>query len=181
MKINDNFIKAINERDVKMLQAIINNSFITDPTTGTIQKMLQIIKENNIDIFEQHDNKVLHEEKRYWNRDYEKQLLSDLFLNFSRERIALLLKIVPHVECNQIEQEIEQSQNRTVKPAVTVSTRTTRRRPVTYKKNSSPLPYVSIGGAVVAVIGWVTSSTVVTVIGGALCIGGAVGYIMTKK
>ncbi|WP_304152493.1 hypothetical protein [Megamonas hypermegale] len=181
MKVNDNFIKAINERDIKMLQAIINNSFITDPTTGTIREMLQIIKENNIDIFEQHDNKVLYEEKRYWTRDYEKQLLSDLFLNFSRERITLLLKIVPYVECNQIEQEIEQNKNKTVKPAVTVSTRTTRRRPVTYKKNSSPLPYVAVGGVVVAALGLITSTTTITVIGGVVCVAGAAGYLMTKK
>ncbi|MDM8144245.1 hypothetical protein, partial [Megamonas hypermegale] len=148
----------------------------------TIQEMLRIIKENNIDIFEPHDNKTLNEDETHWTRDYEKKLLSDLFLNFSYERFDLLLKLVPYVERDYIEQQkAKQNQSKTARPAVTVSTGTTRRRPVTYKKNSSPLPYVAVGGAVVAAVGMLTSSTLITVIGGGACIGGAVGYMMTKK
>ena len=183
MELSNNFIKAVNERDIKMIQAVINNSFVTDPTTEAVQKMLRITKDKNIDIFEPHDNKKLEKEKSHWTRDYEKQLLSDLFFNFSRERIALLLEIVPYVERDYIEQQkVKQKSNRAVRTTrPSYGGAATRRGPVTYKKNSSPLPYVSIGGAVVAAIGWVTSSTVVTVVGGALCIGGAIGYIMTKK
>lgn len=105
--MSSRFDEAVLNRDVKMLQAIINNSFIIDPTTKTIQKMLKKIEDNNINIFEPHDNKILNEEKIYWTRDYEKQLLSELFLNFSHERFDLLLELVPYVEEDYIKQQQE--------------------------------------------------------------------------
>ena len=105
--MSSRFDEAIANEDIKMLQAIINNSFITDPTTETVQKMLKKIEDNNINIFELHDNKILNEDETYWTRDYEKQLLSDLFFNFSHERFNLLLDLVPYVEEDYIKQQEE--------------------------------------------------------------------------
>ena len=103
--MSSRFDEAIANEDIKMLQAIINNSFITDPTTETVQKILKKIEDNNINIFELHDNKILNEDETYWTRDYEKQLLSDLFFNFSHERFNLLLDLVPYVEEDYIKQQ----------------------------------------------------------------------------
>lgn len=115
------FDEAILNRDIKMLQAIINNSFIIDPTTETVQKMLKRIKDNNIDIFEQHDNKKLNKDVINWTKDYERQVLNDLYFNFSLERLNLLLELVPYVEADYIKQQGEKlSKNNKIKNDIRV-------------------------------------------------------------
>ncbi|WP_304152495.1 hypothetical protein [Megamonas hypermegale] len=114
--MSSRFDEAILNKDIKTLQAIINNSFVIDPTTETVQKMLKRIKDNNIDIFEPHDNKRLNKDVINWTKDYERQVLNDLYFNFSLERLNLLLELVPHVEEDYIKQQGEKlSRNNKIK------------------------------------------------------------------
>lgn len=187
--MNSEFINAVKTKDKEKIKSEIINSFIVDFSAKETESMCQFIEKENIgsEIYEVSDGKDLFEDESYWTKDYLKLLLNDLRYNFAKERINLLIKVTRYVYCEYIQQEAtasesEQKSNRAVRTTrPSYGGTATRRGSVTYKRNSSPLPYVSIGGAVVAAIGWVTSSTVVTVIGGALCIGGVVGYIMTKK
>lgn len=195
MALDNEFMQAINNNDFTKIRSMIANSFIIDPSTQDVKEMLIEVDKQNIPIYETHDEIDLNWDKSIWTKDYLNRVLGELLFNFSKERIDLLLKLTPYVYREYLGNQQKQQQNqnhtkpvqRNERPFNNRQTRTlpkgtaTRRGPVTYKKNSSPLPYVSIGGAVVAAIGWVTSSTVATVIGCALCIGGAVGYIMTKK
>lgn len=187
MALDKSFMQAVNDNDLTSMRSMIANSFIIDPSTKDVKEMIAVVDKQNIPIYETQDEIVLNWNKSAWTKDYLNRVLGELLFNFSRERIELLLELTPYVYReylgNQQKQQLEKHMREPItnRRINTSSTGTNRRRPVTYKKNSSPLPYVSIGGAVIAALGLITSTTTITVIGVVVCVAGAVGYIMTKK
>lgn len=88
--------QAIAEKNIVGLQNLLKAYLTGDPTdsNATIKQSLQKVQASGIDIWEQHDGKILNtSSKESWDEDYFVDLQVDLRMNFSKERFLHMLEV----------------------------------------------------------------------------------------
>lgn len=88
--------QAIAEKNIIGLRNLLKAYLTGDPTdsNATIKQSLQKVQENRIDIWEQHDGKILNTSSREaWDEDYFVDLQVDLRMNFSKARFLHMLEV----------------------------------------------------------------------------------------
>lgn len=83
--------QAIEEKDITSIQNILKAYLTSDPSDSknTIKSVLQEVEDKKIDIWEEHDGKILLSSP--WNEEDFLDLQVDLRMNFSKERFNHLV------------------------------------------------------------------------------------------
>lgn len=162
--IANEFISAVDSKDLLMARIMLKDSLLVDPTFKEFNEMLAYA-EGRIDIYEEHDGETLKNDASAWTKDYMNEQLMQLVNNFSRERVALLKRICGNIYADKAERI--QSER--------IITKTNKKIP--QKEIGIGL---AVGGTAAAVVGLVTAHTVVTVAGVAAAVVGGV-MIATDK
>ena len=165
MIITQEFMDAVNNKNIRMTRIMLKDSLIVDPTFAEFEKMMEIVKENNINIYDKHDGEVLKQEQSKWTKDYMDEQMVQLIYNFSEERIKLLKNICKSLYSQKIEyikMEREKSSNQTA---------------ISKKQVGTSLV---VGGTVAAAVGVAVVKPVIIASGVAVAVVGGV-LIITDK
>ena len=92
MEISDDFINAVENRNILRVKLILKNSFIIDPTGETFNKLLEFTLNKIPDLFDKHDGELFKDEAN-WTEEYFNEETVKIVDNFSEERIKLLKAI----------------------------------------------------------------------------------------
>ena len=95
--ISPKFKEHVANKDTRAIRISLKNMITYDPSFNTFDVWLDYTKKNNINIFDEHDGKSMENDSSKWNKDYMNTQLVRLVVNFSKERINHLRKVVPHV------------------------------------------------------------------------------------
>ena len=89
MEISNDFINAVENRNILRVKLILKNSFIIDPTGETFNKLLEFTLKKIPDLFDNHDGELFKDESN-WTEEYFNEETVKIVDNFSEERIKLL-------------------------------------------------------------------------------------------
>ncbi|MDU4651880.1 hypothetical protein [Sneathia sanguinegens] len=94
MKLNSEFIEAVNNKKKFAIRIMIKDSMLVDPTLKLCNEMLNYAENKILGLYDNHDGEILEKDKNYWTEDYLNMQMVKLVNNFSKERIELIKKIV---------------------------------------------------------------------------------------
>lgn len=155
MAINDEFKKAVEEKDILLIRVMLKTSMLRDPTFNRFNELSAYAEKNVSNLYDKHDGENFIEDKNKWNTELLDLQQSKCLENFSHERIIFLRKLCRYLYADKIKTiEIERS------------TQHIEKNIVKEKRKK-----VMMTGAGVAAVGLIAGSTVLTVAGVAV-----VGY-----
>ena len=155
MAINDEFKKAVQEKDILLIRVMLKTSMLRDPTFNRFNELSAYAEKNVSNLYDKHDGENFIEDKNKWNTELLDLQQSKCLENFSHERIIFLRKLCRYLYADKIKTiEIERS------------TQHIEKNIVKEKRKK-----VMMTGAGVAAVGLIAGSTVLTVAGVAV-----VGY-----
>lgn len=108
MAITQEFIEAVNNKDIRMVRIMLKDSLVVDPTFVEFNKMSTLAEGNIVNLYDEHDGEILKSKAIEWNKDYMDKQMVQVVYNFSRERINLLKDICKYIyrqRASRIERE----------------------------------------------------------------------------
>lgn len=94
MALTKAFKDAVQKGDKLGTKIMIKDIMIIDPSLKDYDEMIRYAEENMSDLYDIHDGEVLKNDPLDWTEDYLDEQMVVLIGNFSKERLALLKKIV---------------------------------------------------------------------------------------
>lgn len=115
MKIAQEFIDAVTQKDIMMVHIMLKDSLVVDPTFVEFDAMLEYASEQMGNIYDEHDGEELLTDKNDWDKQYMNNQLFKLVNNFSKERIKLLKAICRYLFSDRVKKITEERVVDTVK------------------------------------------------------------------
>lgn len=171
------YIEAVNTGDVDVVRMSLSNQLLFDPRGGSFNEMLEYAVNHLPNLFE--ENKVASYSvppKDEWDEDFMYEVKSDLDSNFSKEKLAFYEAVVKYVGKDKA---IEIEEEETL--PMPVSSSSNNSHPTRTIKITKVSGGVAAGGAIVATVGLCAGSTVLTIIGGVILVGGVLLIIKDNK
>lgn len=101
MKVSDTFKREVEKKDIRGIRIILKDSLLLDPSFKQFNAMNEYAEAHIPDLYDKHDSRPLDNDTSHWNDDYMNKEMVRAVGNFSRERIALLKKLVSHHDNNK--------------------------------------------------------------------------------
>ena len=162
------FIESVKSGDVEEVRLALSNELLLDPRGKTFAEMLNYAKANFSNLFE--ENKEAGYEvlpKEQWDEDFLFTVKNDLDSNFSVEKLAFYQAVIEIVGKNKMASLDEEEKNAKMQKS---SSHQPREKAKRSKKTVSMS--VATGGAVLTIVGLCVGKTLLTLVGGAVLIGG---------
>jgi hypothetical protein len=175
--MDNDFIKSVDDGDVKSVRLDLTNELLLDPRGETFQEMLTYAKEKMHNLFE--ENKEANYNvppKEEWNESFLFKVKNDLDSNFSIEKLAFYQAVIEEVgkdKAKVLDKEEEEHMNHSkaqsqVQPSNKIIVK--------------PVPAtIATGGAVLTIVGVCLGKTLLSILGGAVLIGGVLLIINDNK
>lgn len=162
------FIESVKSGDVEEVRLALSNELLLDPRGKTFAEMLNYAKANFSNLFE--ENKEAGYEvlpKEQWDEDFLFTVKNDLDSNFSVEKLAFYQAVIEIVGKDKMASLDEEEKNAKMQKS---SSHQPREKAKRSKKTVSMS--VATGGAVLTIVGLCVGKTLLTLVGGAVLIGG---------
>lgn len=162
------FIESAKSGDVEEVRLALSNELLLDPRGKTFAEMLNYAKANFSNLFE--ENKEAGYEvlpKEQWDEDFLFTVKNDLDSNFSVEKLAFYQAVIEIVGKDKMASLDEEEKNAKMQKS---SSHQSREKAKRSKKTVSMS--VATGGAVLTIVGLCVGKTLLTLVGGAVLIGG---------
>lgn len=111
MALTKEFKEAVDSAKKTRVRIMLKDIMIVDPSLKAFDEMLTYAEKNMLDLYDLHDGEELNNDFCAWDEDYMNQQMSLVVINFSKERIALLRKIVKKLYVHKIHMETRNSAN----------------------------------------------------------------------
>ena len=162
------FIESVKSGDVEEVRLALSNELLLDPRGKTFAEMLNYAKANFSNLFEENKeagNEVLHKEQ--WDEDFLFTVKNDLDSNFSVEKLAFYQAVIEVVGKDKMASLDEEEMNAKMQ-------KSSSHQPKGKAKRSKKTVSMSVatGGAVLTIGGLCVGKTLLTLVGGAVLIGG---------
>ena len=162
------FIESVKSGDVRKVRLSLSNELLLDPRGKAFAEMLNYAKANLSNLFE--ENREARYEvlpKEQWDEDFLFTVKNDLDSNFSVEKLAFyqaVIEIVGKDKMASLDKEDKKTKMQTSSP----------HQPKGKAKRSKKTVSMSVatGGAVLTIVGLCVGKTLLTLVGGAVLIGG---------
>lgn len=165
------FKNVVDEHDIISVRISLASELMMDPRGASFHEMLQYAEANLINLYEEDDGESLEKPMEEWNQDYLFLIKNKLDFNFSKQKLLLyerVVKVVLEEKARQKEQEERRKEEGTREQ----NNRTSESQSGQFD-NAQKYKGVTVGGAVLTVIGLCASKTFLTVVGlGAAAYGG---------
>ena len=162
------FIESIKSGDVRKVRLSLSNELLLDPRGKAFAEMLNYAKANLSNLFE--ENREARYEvlpKEQWDENFLFTVKSDLDSNFSVEKLAFYQAVIGIVGKDKMASLDEEEKNAKMQKS---SSHQPREKAKRSKKTVSMS--VATGGAVLTIVGLCVGKTLLTLVGGAVLIGG---------
>ena len=172
--MNQEFIKAVADKNLAAVRMMLSNELLFDPRGESFCKMLEYANNQLPDLFETEraSNFTIPSDKTDWNDDTLSKMKRELNKNFSREKLAIFVEMAKHVGSSKAEEM------RTEEHSSEEARTKTNQKSCSRKKAGT---IITGSGAVIAITGVALESTLITVLGGAIVIGGVVLLTVPKQ
>lgn len=162
------FIESVKSGDVRKVRLSLSNELLLDPRGKAFAEMLNYAKANLSNLFE--ENREARYEvlpKEQWDEKFLFTVKSDLDSNFSVEKLAFyqtVIEVVGKDKMASLDKEDKKTKMQTSSP----------HQPKGKAKRSKKTVSMSVatGGAVLTIVGLCVGKTLLTLVGGAVLIGG---------
>ena len=162
------FIESVKSGDVRKVRLSLSNELILDPRGKAFAEMLNYAKANLSNLFE--ENREARYEvlpKEQWDEKFLFTVKSALDSNFSVEKLAFypaVIEVVGKDKMASLDKEDKKTKMQTSSP----------HQPKGKAKRSKKTVSMSVatGGAVLTIVGLCVGKTLLTLVGGAVLIGG---------
>jgi len=162
MAISLDFKKTVSEGDVRLVQIILKDSLIIDPTFREFNEMFEYSKNRMPGLLAEFDNGKLDYSEINWSKDYINELKVELMDNFSNKRIEHLKKICAYIYRDRI-QNINSSHKKTAQSS---------------EQSIKPISTGAIiVGVAVSVIGLIAAKPLIIATGSVIAIIGGAGFV----
>lgn len=162
------FIESVKSGDVRKVRLSLSNELLLDPRGKAFAEMLNYAKANLSNLFE--ENREARYEvlpKEQWDENFLFTVKSDLDSNFSVEKLAFYQAVIEIVGKDKMASLDEEEKNAKMQKS---SSHQPREKAKRSKKTVSMS--VATGGAVLTIVGFCVGKTLLTLVGGAVLIGG---------
>lgn len=162
------FIESVKSGDVRKVRLSLSNELLLDPRGKAFAEMLNYAKANLSNLFE--ENREARYEvlpKEQWDENFLFTVKSDLDSNFSVEKLAFYQTVIEIVGKDKMASLDEEEKNAKMQKS---SSHQPREKAKRSKKTVSMS--VATGGAVLTIVGLCVGKTLLTLVGGAVLIGG---------
>lgn len=162
------FIESVKSGDVRKVRLSLSNELLLDPRGKAFAEMLNYAKANLSNLFE--ENREARYEvlpKEQWDEKFLFTVKSDLDSNFSVEKLAFYQAVIEIVGKDKMASLDEEEKNAKMQKS---SSHQPREKAKRSKKTVSMS--VATGGAVLTIVGLCVGKTLLTLVGGAVLIGG---------
>lgn len=180
--MKQDFIKAVADHDVAMVRLALANELLLDPRGVSFGEMLAYAQKRMPGLFEE------NKEANYsvppqdeWDNSFLFTVKNDLDTNFSKEKLAFFETVVKVVAKEKINRLNEEDRRREEHARQTESNRTTAHEKRTYRRTNQTSNIVTVGGAVLTIIGICAGKTVLSIVGGAVLVGGVLLKLRDNK
>ncbi len=171
MTLTKEFMEAVGLGDKTLVRIMLKDIMLVDPSMKTFEEMLQYAEKRMPDLYDEHDEEELKQNPAEWDEAYMNMQMVIVVSNFSKERVALLKKIVRKLFGHKVQ---KQTDEKCIVDAVS--------------RSNSELSGVQIAGGIVGVAGAGTliggivgSSIPIAVIGGVTLAGGIAMIAFGRK
>lgn len=103
VKLNETFVKAVENRTMWQVYEMIVDSAVITPSLIHQDAMIKYAEEKIPDLYQKHDGEKLSQDKKDWTKDYYKDQKVRLERNFSKERLDLFRKMTQYIYKDTIE------------------------------------------------------------------------------
>lgn len=167
--MKEEYKEVVDAGDVDMARMSLSNELLLDPRGGTFNEMLSYAVKHLPDLFvENKEVPYIIPPKDKWDKDFMYDVKIDLDSNFTKEKLAFYEVVVKYVNKDKaIEIEKEESRMSTTPDSVSEKGHPTRTIKITKVSGG-----VTAGGAIVATAGFCYGITALSIIGGAMFVGG---------
>lgn len=166
MALSEDFVKAVESKDITMVRIMLSDSMLVDLTLKDFDERLKFAEKNLSDLYDSHDGEILANDVSNWNKALLDEQMVKVVGNFSKERVEFLKKLVRHIYSTSAEKE-------------------DRAAFVKDKKTTMTQKQVGTGvaacGAVVAVVGLATSTPAIVITGAVVAVAGGVVIATSKR
>lgn len=174
--MDKDFIKDVDEGNVKSVRLDLSNELLLDPRGETFKEMLTYAMNKLPNLFD--ENKEANYNvppQEDWDEDFLFIVKNDLDSNFSKEKLAFYQAVIEKV--GKAKAEVLEREEREPKHEEPKST-----QPKVRKTLVKPVPAtVTTGGAILTIVGICLGKTLLTVLGGAVLVGGVLLIINDNK
>ena len=162
------FIESVKSGDVRKVRLSLSNELLLDPRGKAFAEMLNYAKANLSNLFEENrDARYEVLPKEQWYENFLFTVKSDLDSNFSVEKLAFYQAVIEIVGKDKMASLDEEEKNAKMQKS---SSHQSREKAKRSKKTVSMS--VATGGAVLTIVGLCVGKTLLTLVGGAVLIGG---------
>jgi hypothetical protein len=95
MALDNEFIEAVNDKNRRLVRFKLGDIITIDPTLKTFREMKDYAEHNLENLYDAHQG-VLNIDKNGWTKDYYNEQQTELYYNFSSERLKLLCEMAVH-------------------------------------------------------------------------------------
>lgn len=171
------FIESVKSGDVRKVRLSLSNELLLDPRGKAFAEMLNYAKANLSNLFE--ENREARYEvlpKEQWDENFLFTVKSDLDSNFSVEKLAFyqaVIEVVGKDKMASLDEEDKKAKTQTER---------SRHSQRNAKRSRKTVPMsVATGGAVLTIVGLCVGKTLLTLVGGAVLIGGVLVTINDSR
>ena len=171
------FIESVKCGDVRKVRLSLSNELLLDPRGKSFAEMLKYAKANLSNLFD--ENKEARYEvlpKDQWNEEFLFKVKSDLDSNFSVDKLAFyqaVIEVVGKEKMASLDKEEKNAKMQTERPQLPQKNAKRSRKTVSMS--------VATGGAVLTIVGLCVGKTLLTLVGGAVLIGGVLVTINDSR
>lgn len=178
MTLTKAFYDAVEDKDIRKIRIMMEDSLLIDPTFVQFNEMENTVKGLK-NLYDVHDGKELRMFKSTWDEDYMNDLMVEVVMNFSHERINHLKEVVQYLY-PKTEQKEDLKKDFRLEKTLTYQEQK-RKDQLDGNYRGAKITVGVVAGAVVG--GVIASAAGVTVVGGATVgavVGGGAVYVATK-
>ena len=162
------FIESVKSGDVRKVRLSLSNELLLDPRGKAFAEMLNYAKANLSNLFgENREARYEVLPKEQWDENFLFIVKSDLDSNFSVEKLAFYQAVIEIVGKDKMASLDEEEMNAKIQ-------KSSSHQPKGKAKRSKKTVSMSVatGGAVLTIVGLCVGKTLLTLVGGAVLIGG---------
>lgn len=172
------FTKAVENGDIENVRLFLSNELMLDPRGDSFHDMLNYATTRLNGLFVADDGNRSEKDPSEWDEDFMFKVKNELDMNFSREKLSYYEKVAKQVlkeKAQEMDAEDARSRNNNSE-SVNHNQQQTTEEPFDRKKVYTG---VTVGGAVLTIVGLCASSTITTILGACAAVGG--GYMLYKE
>ena len=180
--MKQDFIKAVEGHDVAMVRLALANELLLDPRGTSFGEMLAYAQERMPELFEENMTANYSVPPQgEWDNSFMFVVKNDLDANFSKEKLAFFETVVKVVAKEKINRLNEEDHRRKEQSRQEEAGRTTAHESHTYRRKNQASNIVTVGGAVLTVIGICAGKTILSIVGGVVFVGGVLLKLRENK